>query len=205
MQERLPGAGEAPNNGLEVAISCPITKQVMSSAVVALDGHTYERQAIESWFATHGTTSPVTGRRIESKLLIPNHAIRNMIRLAGLGGGISATLRKATAKDVPHHVLDFVFLYLDGVSLARGSQVCKQWQETSAEDHLWCYMLDTEYVTPGGHYSAMEGIQSYRDTYGQKHKETVERRRAKARSVSKAEAGAGFKLLRNGAPAARAR
>merc|ERR1719502_1682371 len=61
LNEKLPGSGAEPANGLDVLICCPISKKVMSSAVLALDGHTCERQAIESWFGKHGNTSPVTG------------------------------------------------------------------------------------------------------------------------------------------------
>ena len=58
---------------------CPITHAVMTDPVVAMDGQTYEREAIEHWFAVGGTTSPLTNEEIPT-LLIPNHAVRSMIR-----------------------------------------------------------------------------------------------------------------------------
>lgn len=43
--------------------------------VVATDGHTYERAAIERWLADH-QTSPLTNAPLPSKQLIPNLRLR---------------------------------------------------------------------------------------------------------------------------------
>ena len=43
-----------------------------------VDGFTYERSAIEQWLETHNT-SPATGAELESKQLIPCHALRSLI------------------------------------------------------------------------------------------------------------------------------
>ena len=52
----------------------------MRDPVFAADGHTYERIAIERWFATGKTSSPNTGAPLESTCIIPNHSMRGMIR-----------------------------------------------------------------------------------------------------------------------------
>ena len=39
---------------------CPITLEIMSDPVVAADGRTYERSAIEDWLSTGKQTSPLT-------------------------------------------------------------------------------------------------------------------------------------------------
>ena len=44
-----------------------------------MDGHTYERSAIEQWLETHNT-SPATGLELDSKQLIPCHRLRSLIR-----------------------------------------------------------------------------------------------------------------------------
>ena len=44
---------------------------------LTVDGHTYERSAIEEWLADHDT-SPMTGLTLESKVLIPNNALRQV-------------------------------------------------------------------------------------------------------------------------------
>ena len=46
--------------------------------MTAQDGHSYERAAIEGWFRGHAT-SPKTGAVLVSKILTPNHALRNAI------------------------------------------------------------------------------------------------------------------------------
>ena len=59
--------------------SCPITTEIMKDPVVTADGFTYERDAIAQWLEGHGS-SPVTGAPLDSKVLIPNHALRKVIR-----------------------------------------------------------------------------------------------------------------------------
>ena len=61
---------------------CPITLCIMSDPVpdpvLAMDGHTYERAAIERWLRAR-RTSPRTGAPLASRQLVPNHAIRALI------------------------------------------------------------------------------------------------------------------------------
>ena len=58
---------------------CPITHGLMIDPVSAADGHTYERRAIEDWLVGH-STSPMTGAKLEVKMLFPNHTVRSFIR-----------------------------------------------------------------------------------------------------------------------------
>ena len=58
---------------------CPITAEIMTNPVSTSDGFTYERAAITEWLRTKDT-SPKTGATLESKMLIPNHLVRGMIR-----------------------------------------------------------------------------------------------------------------------------
>eukprot|EP01025_Chloroclados_australasicus_P049752 TRINITY_DN5689_c0_g2_i1.p1 TRINITY_DN5689_c0_g2~~TRINITY_DN5689_c0_g2_i1.p1 ORF type:complete len:1116 (-),score=154.62 TRINITY_DN5689_c0_g2_i1:1122-4469(-) len=57
---------------------CPITKSFFYDPVVASDGNTYERKAIEIWMQ-YFAHSPVTGDKLPHKMLIPNHLVRCMI------------------------------------------------------------------------------------------------------------------------------
>uniref|UniRef100_A0A7S3LIM8 U-box domain-containing protein n=1 Tax=Aplanochytrium stocchinoi TaxID=215587 RepID=A0A7S3LIM8_9STRA len=63
---------------------CPILQTVFVDPVVASDGHTYERAAIQEWFKMSDETgnclSPMTGFPLESKILLKNHALRNTIQ-----------------------------------------------------------------------------------------------------------------------------
>jgi hypothetical protein len=57
---------------------CPITQDIMLDPVVAIDGHSYDRESIEQWFQSH-STSPKTNEILPSTLLIPNRALRSRI------------------------------------------------------------------------------------------------------------------------------
>ena len=57
---------------------CPITLDVMVDPVVASDGHTYERGAIEQWYQQNQGTSPMTRERL-SPTLIPNRKLKELI------------------------------------------------------------------------------------------------------------------------------
>ena len=57
---------------------CPISLEVMEDPVIAADGHTYCRAAIERWLLHH-STSPKTGEPLEVTMLIPNHIMRRQI------------------------------------------------------------------------------------------------------------------------------
>ena len=52
------------------------TRAVLSAQI---DGFMYERKAIAQWLERNDT-SPRTGAKLESKILIPCHAVRNLIR-----------------------------------------------------------------------------------------------------------------------------
>ena len=59
---------------------CPITCEIMKDPVLCVeDGHTYERVAVEQWFATGARTSPATSQHLESTALAPNHVVRKLI------------------------------------------------------------------------------------------------------------------------------
>mmetsp|Transcript_8872 Transcript_8872/g.12273 ORF Transcript_8872/g.12273 Transcript_8872/m.12273 type:complete len:309 (+) Transcript_8872:955-1881(+) len=49
----------------------------MKDPVITMNGHTYERAAIEKWFEDH-TTDPKTGERVDKKV-IPNWALKGAI------------------------------------------------------------------------------------------------------------------------------
>lgn len=56
---------------------CPITGCPMVDPVVAADGHTYERAAIEHWFST-SDISPLTGMHIPTTQVFPNFTLRKL-------------------------------------------------------------------------------------------------------------------------------
>jgi hypothetical protein len=63
---------------IEPDLMCPIMHETMSEPVLAADGHTYERQAIERWLQMHNT-SPMTGAPLAHRYLTENFALRHLI------------------------------------------------------------------------------------------------------------------------------
>lgn len=58
---------------------CPLTLDVFEDPVVAMDGITYERAAVERWLETHNT-SPYHGAPLTSNHVVPNIAMRQLTR-----------------------------------------------------------------------------------------------------------------------------
>lgn len=100
---------DRPLDGFE----CPLSKQIMRDPVIALDGYSYERAVISTWFrnnkraadpsaplrpdgsSNYTFLSPITNLPLQTDLLISNHALKQAIecwqgRLA-VGGGSSSS------------------------------------------------------------------------------------------------------------------
>ncbi len=58
---------------------CPITYGIMMDPVIGSDGHTYERNAIETWLYNN-SISPLTKQTMFVNSLVPNIALRNTIQ-----------------------------------------------------------------------------------------------------------------------------
>nr|XP_039267689.1 WD repeat, SAM and U-box domain-containing protein 1-like isoform X1 [Styela clava] len=58
---------------------CPISREVMLDPVLAPDGFSYERTEIENWFRRGSVTSPMTNKKLTSRNLVPNQALRTII------------------------------------------------------------------------------------------------------------------------------
>ena len=57
---------------------CPITYEIFRDPVVAADGHTYEREAIEQWIRRRAR-SPVTNLPLASRDLVPNINMKKLV------------------------------------------------------------------------------------------------------------------------------
>ena len=62
-------------SGVPPVFFCPITRKLFTDPVVAADGYTYERAAIELWFDNDRKHSPLTGRTLAHLSLVPNRGI----------------------------------------------------------------------------------------------------------------------------------
>ena len=58
---------------------CPLSKKKLTDPVVAADGYTYEKSAIEDYFNSGKTASPITGEELTDKSLIPNKTLKSLI------------------------------------------------------------------------------------------------------------------------------
>ncbi|PHT67458.1 hypothetical protein T459_26945 [Capsicum annuum] len=59
---------------------CPITLEIMSDPVTIASGHTYDRSSILKWFRAGNSTCPKTGERLTSIDLVPNLALKFLIK-----------------------------------------------------------------------------------------------------------------------------
>eukprot|EP01051_Picozoa_sp_SAG22_P017923 SAG22_NODE_2881_length_2130_cov_1.194485_1_plen_602_part_10 len=77
-QAAAASAEAAAQGETSVDFICPITQELMVDPVIATDGHSYERSAIERWLASHNT-SPLTGAELTSTTLTPNRNLKSQI------------------------------------------------------------------------------------------------------------------------------
>lgn len=91
-------SGLGHGGGLRDDLRCPISLEVMRDPVMAADGHSYERAAIERWLAAH-RTSPMTGRVLPHCELVPNHRLRAVIDEI-----VSTQQQQPLSRDVPEMV-----------------------------------------------------------------------------------------------------
>lgn len=96
-------SGGAVVEGAPNEYKCPITTTLMVDPVLAVDGISYERSAIEQWFAAKRggyVTSPVTNQRLKARNLVPNIALRKLIQdyVAGERRQMKKRTRASAAK-----------------------------------------------------------------------------------------------------------
>jgi len=58
---------------------CPITGEMFIDPVMTVDGHTYEKLAIEMWLQNHDT-SPLTNMKLYAKTLLPNQVFKQLVQ-----------------------------------------------------------------------------------------------------------------------------
>ena len=73
--------------------NCPISCEPMVDPVVAADGFSYERAAIERWLADGERASPVTREPLATLALLPNTTLRELIAELCAPGGASDGVR----------------------------------------------------------------------------------------------------------------
>ncbi|KAM4626734.1 WD repeat, SAM and U-box domain-containing protein 1 [Discoglossus pictus] len=74
--EDLKSKMKAASSNIPDEFLCPITREIMIDPVIASDGYSYERKAIESWISTQKRTSPMTNLPLSTLLLTPNRTLK---------------------------------------------------------------------------------------------------------------------------------
>ncbi|KAL0037645.1 hypothetical protein WJX77_006007 [Trebouxia sp. C0004] len=70
---------KVPEEHVEALFRCPLTKALLIDPVVAADGHTYERQALQAWLQHH-SISPITGEHLTHRHLVDNAVIKSLLQ-----------------------------------------------------------------------------------------------------------------------------
>ncbi|KAJ8282379.1 hypothetical protein COCON_G00048980 [Conger conger] len=65
--------------GIPDEFLCPITREVMKDPVIAADGFSYEREAIESWINSKNRSSPMTNLPLQTTVVTPNRTLKMAI------------------------------------------------------------------------------------------------------------------------------
>jgi hypothetical protein len=77
--EQLKLIKQAHGDAIDNLFLCPITGEIMFDPVMTVDGHSFERKAIELWLSQRDT-SPLTGEKLDTKMLLPNFALKQLIK-----------------------------------------------------------------------------------------------------------------------------
>ncbi|EGW01587.1 WD repeat, SAM and U-box domain-containing protein 1 [Cricetulus griseus] len=67
------------SSGIPDEFICPITRELMKDPVIASDGYSYEREAMENWIHKKKRTSPMTNLVLPSLILTPNRTLKMAI------------------------------------------------------------------------------------------------------------------------------
>ena len=73
------GAGDDDDDDMPSAFRCPITFAPMFDPVVAADGHSYDRTALQQWFERGRTTSPMHGGALANQSFVTNQALKSQV------------------------------------------------------------------------------------------------------------------------------
>lgn len=109
---------------------CPLTQTAMRDPVVALDGYTYERRAIQNYFLNeqNGLLSPITQQRVNATLLVPNLLMRSLFEMCKEEGLLvdpqrGVGLRKAVTIFEIFDIMGVVFDFVDPREVLKFSRI----------------------------------------------------------------------------------
>lgn len=81
-----------------VDFKCPISLEIMADPVTISSGQTYDRSSILKWFKSGNLVCPKTGQKLDSLDLVPNLALKQVIKSYCLENGINLPISKPGGK-----------------------------------------------------------------------------------------------------------
>lgn len=149
------------------SLVCPINRAFMRDPVVASDGWTYERRAVEKHFTKAGRLmplSPVTGQRLSNKYLVPNLILKQIINfhLPELGPP-DVQLPMIRLLHIWH--VQLILGFLDSRSIARSEMAWSSFLAAADTSHIWMQRLSMDFpsseacdssVPPRSHYAKLK-------------------------------------------------
>ena len=113
------------------ALMCPISRGRMVNPVLASDGFTYERMAIEEWLGNGKRTSPITRKEMNTTLT-PNQAMKTRIQewveentgLVGLQKQLKQLQGPLFLASTPKEALDAIVVISELVTRTKLSNIC---------------------------------------------------------------------------------
>ena len=113
------------------ALMCPISHGRMVNPVLASDGFTYEKLAIQKWLGNGNSTSPMT-RKVMNTTLTPNQAMKTRIQewieentgLNGLQKQLKSLQGPLLMASTPKEALDAIKVIGELVTRSKLSNIC---------------------------------------------------------------------------------
>ncbi|XP_030531125.1 U-box domain-containing protein 18-like [Rhodamnia argentea] len=84
---------------------CPISLELMTDPVTVSTGQTYDRSSIQRWLKAGNITCPKTGERLASTELVPNSALRKLIKHFCADNGISLANSGRRSSDITRTIV----------------------------------------------------------------------------------------------------
>lgn len=112
---------------------CPITMVLMKDPVLATDGFTYEKEAIEQWLRSN-TKSPMTREPMRLDGLRPNRALRDAIQRWEIDKQSSSSKKTRSKEKSP----------VPSAPSAHAKQEQTNYGTSIEADHLYAIMIQTQ-------------------------------------------------------------
>eukprot|EP00403_Amphidinium_massartii_P016404 CAMPEP_0178419114 /NCGR_PEP_ID=MMETSP0689_2-20121128/25441_1 /TAXON_ID=160604 /ORGANISM="Amphidinium massartii, Strain CS-259" /LENGTH=730 /DNA_ID=CAMNT_0020040537 /DNA_START=21 /DNA_END=2211 /DNA_ORIENTATION=- len=136
--------------GLLPSLVCPIGRTVMRDPVVASDGWTYDRSAIERLFLRSGRNlpiSPVSGVRFPTRQVMSNMVIKQLVKQHMPDLGPPQARVSALAMVHVWHV-QLILSFLDARSLGRCEKAWPCFLAATETSKMWHALLKLDYQIP---------------------------------------------------------